>query len=169
MNDHTISDLRRRLFETIDGVKSGTIDIEKARLVGDLSQVIVNSAKVEVERLLRGDAAGSGATAVATSAKSSKATKAKPKSDTDTGDLFGVAADASADADGATADAPAEPQGVQMDTRYDTVLTWPVFDAWRARIYAADVVAFDTETDSLEPMKARVVGLSFSDKVGHAC
>lgn len=127
------------------------------------------SAKVEVERLLRGDAAGSGATAVATSAKSSKVTKAKPKSDTDTGDLFGVAADASADADGATADAPAEPQGVQMDTRYDTVLTWPVFDAWRARIYAADMVAFDTETDSLEPMKARVVGLSFSDKVGHAC
>ena len=31
------------------------------------------------------------------------------------------------------------------------------------------MVAFDTETDSLEPMKARIVGLSFSDKVGHAC
>jgi len=120
------------------------------------------SAKAEVERLLRGDAAGGGSS---TEAKSAKPTKAKAKSDTDTGDLFGGAGDA----DAAAADAPAAPQGVQVDTRYDTVLTWPVFDAWRARIYAADVVAFDTETDSLEPMKARIVGLSFSDKVGHAC
>jgi len=125
------------------------------------------SAKAEVERLLRGDAAG--ATAEAPSAKSAKTPKAKPKSDTDTGDLFGASADALADADGATVGAPASPQGVQMDTRYDTVLTWPVFDAWRARIYAAKLVAFDTETDSLEPMKARIVGLSFSDRVGHAC
>ena len=51
MTDHTIADLRRRLFETIDGVKAGTIDIEKAKLVGDLRQVIVNTAKVEVDYL----------------------------------------------------------------------------------------------------------------------
>ncbi|MEK6667846.1 MAG: DNA polymerase I [Pseudomonadota bacterium] len=129
------------------------------------------SAKAELERLLRGDAAGGGATAEAQSSKASKSTKAKPKSDTDTGDLFGAAGDAHG-ADGAgsaAADGPTAPQGVQVDTRYYTVLTWPVFDAWRARIYAADVVAFDTETDALEPMKARIVGLSFSDRVGHAC
>ena len=129
------------------------------------------SAKAEVERLLGGGSAPvSGA-----AAKSSPAPKAakpgKAKSDTNTGDLFGGAsvADGAGLADGAAADGPSAPQGVQVDTRYDTVLTWPVFDAWRARIYAADVVAFDTETDSLEPMKARIVGLSFSDKVGHAC
>jgi cell shape-determining protein MreC len=51
MTDHTIADLRRRLFETIDGVRDGSIDIDKAKLVGDLSQVIVNTAKVEVEYL----------------------------------------------------------------------------------------------------------------------
>ena len=51
MSTNTIEDLRRRLFETIDGVRDGSIDIDKAKLVGDLSQVIVNTAKVEVEYL----------------------------------------------------------------------------------------------------------------------
>lgn len=48
---HTIEDLRRRLFEAIDGVKTGATSIEQAKLIGDLSQVIVNTAKVEVEYL----------------------------------------------------------------------------------------------------------------------
>lgn len=47
----TIEDLRRRLFETIDGVKAGTTTVEVAKTIGDLSQVIVNSAKVEVDYL----------------------------------------------------------------------------------------------------------------------
>jgi len=135
------------------------------------------TAKAEVERQLRGDAAGApGADgAPGKSGASGKAKPPKAKSDTNTGDLFGAGGDAGgagadgAGADGASADEPAAPQGVQVDTRYDTVLTWPVFDAWRARIYAAKLVAFDTETDSLDPMKARIVGLSFSDRVGHAC
>lgn len=45
----TIDDLRAVLFETIEGVKSGTLNIEKAKVIGDLSQVIVNTAKTEVE------------------------------------------------------------------------------------------------------------------------
>lgn len=48
---HTIEDLRRRLFETIDGVKAGTTTVEQAKTIGDLSQVIVNTAKVEVDYL----------------------------------------------------------------------------------------------------------------------
>lgn len=51
MSQHTIADLRRRLFESIDGVKNGTLDIDRAKIVSDLSQVIVNTAKVEVEYL----------------------------------------------------------------------------------------------------------------------
>lgn len=47
----TIEDLRRRLFETIDGVKAGTTTVEQAKTIGDLSQVIVNTAKVEVDYL----------------------------------------------------------------------------------------------------------------------
>lgn len=45
----TIEDLRAVLFEAIEGVKNGTIDIEKAKVISDLSQVMVNSAKVEVD------------------------------------------------------------------------------------------------------------------------
>ena len=44
-----IDTLRTSLFETIQALKSGDIDIEKAKTIGDLSQVIINSAKVEVD------------------------------------------------------------------------------------------------------------------------
>ena len=46
--------------------------------------------------------------------------------------------------------------------QYDTVLTWHAFDAWLARINAADLVALDTETTSLDQMVAEIVGISFS-------
>lgn len=46
-----IDDLRQRLFEAIDAVVSGKISVEQARQISDLSQVIVNSAKVEVDYL----------------------------------------------------------------------------------------------------------------------
>lgn len=46
-----IQDLRDHLFETIEKLKDGEIDLEKARAVADLAQVIVNSAKVEVDFL----------------------------------------------------------------------------------------------------------------------
>lgn len=106
------------------------------------------TAKAEVERQLR---SAPGASAPAAS-----------RSPSTTGDLFGDATAAEA------SEAPAaRPSAVA--TRYDTVLDWPAFDAWLARLNAAELVAFDTETDSLDPMQARIVGLSFSDKVGEAC
>jgi len=52
-----IDDLRRRLFETIDGVRSGAVSLDQARQISDLSQVIVNSAKVEVEYVKATEAA----------------------------------------------------------------------------------------------------------------
>jgi DNA polymerase-1 len=45
---------------------------------------------------------------------------------------------------------------------YDTVLTWEAFDRWLAKIEAAELVALDTETTSLDEMLAQIVGLSFS-------
>jgi hypothetical protein len=47
----TIDDLRTRLFAAIDGVKAGTLSLDQARTISDLSQVIVNTAKVEVDYL----------------------------------------------------------------------------------------------------------------------
>jgi DNA polymerase-1 len=57
----------------------------------------------------------------------------------------------------------AEPEG-----HYETVLTWGAFDAWLARIESADLVAFDTETTSLDYMQAEIVGLSLSVSAGEA-
>jgi DNA polymerase-1 len=51
---------------------------------------------------------------------------------------------------------------------YDTVLTWEAFDAWLAKLQAAELVALDTETTSLDEMRAEIVGISFSVAVGQA-
>lgn len=46
-----LEDLRERLFDAIDGVKSGSLTVDKARAINDLGQAIINSAKVEVDYL----------------------------------------------------------------------------------------------------------------------
>ncbi len=51
---------------------------------------------------------------------------------------------------------------------YETVFTWPQFDAWLARIEQAALTALDTETTSLDEMKARIVGISLSVAPGQA-
>jgi DNA polymerase-1 len=52
---------------------------------------------------------------------------------------------------------------------YELVLTREQLDAWVARLHAADAFAFDTETDSLDAMRANLVGLSLSVEPGRAC
>ena len=52
---------------------------------------------------------------------------------------------------------------------YETVLTWPQFDAWLAKIEAAELTALDTETTSLDSFAARIVGISLSVTPGAAC
>ncbi|MDO8249928.1 MAG: 5'-3' exonuclease H3TH domain-containing protein, partial [Rhodoferax sp.] len=51
---------------------------------------------------------------------------------------------------------------------YDTVLTWYDFERWLATVMAAELVAVDTETTSLDEMRAEIVGISFSVKPGEA-
>jgi len=52
---------------------------------------------------------------------------------------------------------------------YETVLTEAALDEWIHRINAASLTAVDTETTSLEPMTAQLVGISLCCEVGHAC
>jgi DNA polymerase-1 len=52
---------------------------------------------------------------------------------------------------------------------YETVATPAQLQAWVAKLQAAELVAFDTETDSLDAMQARLVGLSFAVEAGSAC
>ncbi|MEB2353352.1 MAG: DNA polymerase I [Burkholderiaceae bacterium] len=69
------------------------------------------------------------------------------------------AGDTGSDAAHAPADAPA----------YETVLDEAALERWMARIEAAGLVALDTETTSLDPMAAELVGLSLSVVPWEAC
>ena len=51
---------------------------------------------------------------------------------------------------------------------YETILTDEQLEAWLAKIEQADLTALDTETTSLDPMQARLVGISFSVEPGRA-
>ena len=51
---------------------------------------------------------------------------------------------------------------------YDTILSWELFDTWLAKLQAAELVALDTETTSLDEMRAEIVGISFSVQPGEA-
>ena len=51
---------------------------------------------------------------------------------------------------------------------YETILTENQLDAWINKIGTADLVAVDTETTGLDPLQARLVGISFSLEAGHA-
>ncbi|WP_368563101.1 DNA polymerase I [Pseudoxanthomonas sp. UTMC 1351] len=51
---------------------------------------------------------------------------------------------------------------------YETVLTHEQLEAWIERLRQADEFAFDSETDSLDPMRANLVGLSFAVEPGKA-
>jgi len=48
------------------------------------------------------------------------------------------------------------------DASYDVVLDEQALERWLTRLGSASLVAFDTETDSLDYMKARIVGVSMS-------
>ncbi|QNB14314.1 DNA polymerase I [Paraburkholderia tropica] len=71
-------------------------------------------------------------------------------------------------------DAPAKDANVQpalfvdAPRHYETLQTWEQFDAWLKKIEAAELTAFDTETTALDPMVAKLVGMSFSTEPGVA-
>lgn len=44
-----VKELRNFLGDIMKGLKDGTIDVDKAKTISELGQVIVNSAKVEVD------------------------------------------------------------------------------------------------------------------------
>ncbi|HQR51673.1 MAG TPA: DNA polymerase I [Burkholderiales bacterium] len=65
-----------------------------------------------------------------------------------------------------TADEPVlvEPAAVPpaRERRYETVLDEKALAAWVARLDAAELASIDTETTSIDPMQARLVGISVS-------
>ncbi|MDP2867260.1 DNA polymerase I [Methyloversatilis sp.] len=72
------------------------------------------------------------------------------------------------------APAPAADAGPSTDpegshrSQYETLLDWPALERWLAVLDTAAVVSLDTETTSLEPMEAQLVGMSFALEAGVA-
>jgi len=62
---------------------------------------------------------------------------------------------------------PADPPS-EVEANYETVLDKKTFESWLKKLNGAEQFAFDTETTSLDYMKARVVGVSFAVKIGEA-
>ncbi|MFO1233673.1 MAG: DNA polymerase I [Rivihabitans pingtungensis] len=84
------------------------------------------------------------------------------------GDLFAEAPAApTADAAPAASAAP-KPAPAPASANYTLIRTQAELDAWLARLQAAPVVSLDTETTSLDSLRARLVGLSFSLTPGEA-
>jgi DNA polymerase-1 len=93
-----------------------------------------------------------------------KVKAAKPK-DTGMGDLFGSAQE---DEPVALPELDSAASSVQGELKYDTVLDWAAFDTWLARIEQSPLTAIDTETTSLDAMRAEIVGISLSITPGEA-
>ncbi len=68
--------------------------------------------------------------------------------------------------DGDKGDSPVEQ--VEAGGDYETILDWTSFDRWFKAINDAELVAFDTETTSLDYMEAQLVGISLSVETGKA-
>ena len=51
---------------------------------------------------------------------------------------------------------------------FETILTNEQLDIWLAKLQVASLICVDTETTSLDPMTAKIVGLSFSVEAGSA-
>ncbi|MFZ9149894.1 MAG: 5'-3' exonuclease H3TH domain-containing protein, partial [Burkholderiales bacterium] len=80
-------------------------------------------------------------------------------------ELDGGSADAATEAAPAAAGAP-PPAAVPR--HYETVLTEAALDEWIQRIEAATLTAVDTETTSLDPLTAELVGISLAVEPGRA-
>ncbi len=70
--------------------------------------------------------------------------------------------------------APVEPATVAdaklaAPGEYELVVTPAAFDAWLEKLRHAELIAFDTETTSIDAMRADIVGLSLSVEPGKAC
>ncbi len=74
---------------------------------------------------------------------------------------------AAAGSQGAAAVAVVEPAAA-APRDYRTILSQDALTEWLAKLAAAPLISFDTETDSLDYMQAQIVGLSFAVAPGEA-
>ena len=71
--------------------------------------------------------------------------------------------------EGSTTESAEEAAIAPDDTDYETVADMAALERWIDRIREAGMVAVDTETTSLDPQRAKLVGVSLSVEPGRAC
>ncbi|MBL8345031.1 MAG: DNA polymerase I [Rubrivivax sp.] len=79
-----------------------------------------------------------------------------------------LATDGSSPAPSPSAAPRPKPPEFEIAREYETIATMDRLDHWIGRLQAAPLVAIDTETDSLDPVRARIVGISFAVEPGRA-
>ena len=84
-----------------------------------------------------------------------------------TAPLTGVAYEQSAPAETVAADADVTTDAAPAGD-YQIILEQADFDRWLEKLNKADLIAFDTETTSVDAQQAQLVGLSFAVKAGEA-
>ena len=136
-----------------DGLVSGAPDVARLREL---------YTRLELKALLRAlgtdaEAGVAGATAPGTAALGAAATGGAIAVDTAAGAVGAAATDGMA-----AAQSPALPRD------YHKIVSQEALDTWLAKLGAASLMSFDTETDSLDYMQARIVGLSFAVTPGEA-
>jgi len=96
-------------------------------------------------------------------------------------DLDAATPTARADESASTSDTPPAPASQPASStiapdaalsapgEYELVTTQSQFDAWLEKLRHAPLIAFDTETTSIDAMRADIVGISFAVEAGKAC
>jgi len=96
-------------------------------------------------------------------------------------DLDAAAPPAPADEPASTSDKPPAPASPPANTtiapdaalsapgEYELVITQSQFYSWLEKLRHAPLIAFDTETTSIDAMRADIVGISFAVEAGKAC
>lgn len=56
----TINDLRELIFQTMEDLRAGKIDVDQAKQIANLGQVVVNSAVAETRHLKEQGGSGTG-------------------------------------------------------------------------------------------------------------
>jgi DNA polymerase-1 len=145
-----VVELSRKLA-TID--KSLTLDMRPDELVGgapDINRLRDLYTRLELRILLK-------------SLEPASSSPAHMPAEAQAASTAAIAQSANGDApDAGAALALAQPR------HYHKILSQEAFDAWLPRLAAAPLVSFDTETDSLDYMRAQIVGLSFAITPGEA-
>ena len=87
-------------------------------------------------------------------------------------DQAAIAGSSPAAAPAAAAGAPPAPATVpvpaSIERHYETLMRWEDFERWLEVLRKAELFAFDTETTSLDYMRAEIVGVSFAVEPGAA-